>query len=37
MYDDGIPAKINYVNGDNISGDAVQKAIQKYIKQAKKG
>ena len=35
MYDDGIPAKLNHIH-DEISGDAVQKVIQKYIKQAKK-
>ena len=36
MYDDGIPAKLNHIHDDEISGDAVQKVIQKFIKQAKK-
>lgn len=36
MYDDGVPAKLNHVNGDEISGTDVQREIKKYIKQAKK-
>lgn len=35
MYDDGIPVKLNYIDGD-VSGDAVKHVIQKYIKKAKK-
>ncbi len=35
MYDDGIPVKLNYIDGE-VSGDAVKHVIQKYIKKAKK-
>lgn len=35
MYDDGIPVKLNYIDG-KVSGDAVKHVIQKYIKKAKK-
>ncbi len=37
MYDDGVPAKLNYTNDEEVSGEAVQTEIKKYIKQAKKG
>lgn len=36
MYDDGVPAKLNYISKEEPSGEAVQGIIQKYIKQAKK-
>ena len=36
IYDDGIPAKLNKINDNEISGADVQKEIKKYIKQAKK-
>lgn len=35
MYDDGIPVKLNCIDGE-VSGDAVKHVIQKYIKKAKK-
>lgn len=36
MYDDGIPVKLNYIDNDEVSGDAVKQVIHKYIKKAKK-
>lgn len=36
MYDDGVPAKLNNTNDEEVSGSDVRKEIKKYIKQAQK-